>query len=153
MLIGIAVSLFLIIFSLTQSIVKLNEELHKECSMPPEICPAKRGTMPPESVVGFTIAGILGILGVFLIISGRQVEKITTKKTIKFKQAIKTLRDDEKKVYETVASADGSIFQSDLVQKIGYSKVKVSRILDRLETKGIVERRRRGMTNMIILKD
>jgi uncharacterized membrane protein len=28
----------------------------------------------------------------------------------------------------------------------------VSRILDRLETKGVVERRRRGMANMVVLK-
>tara|TARA_Y100000310_G_scaffold79304_3_gene76019 strand:- start:11104 stop:11229 length:126 start_codon:yes stop_codon:yes gene_type:complete len=32
-------------------------------------------------------------------------------------------------------------------------KAKVSRIIDRLENKDIVERKRRGMTNVVVLKD
>jgi uncharacterized membrane protein len=32
------------------------------------------------------------------------------------------------------------------------TKVKVSRILDSLETKNLLERRRRGMSNVVVLK-
>jgi uncharacterized membrane protein len=44
------------------------------------------------------------------------------------------------------------MFQSELVEKTGYSKSKVSLILDRLEAKRILERKRRGMTNAVVLK-
>lgn len=36
--------------------------------------------------------------------------------------------------------------------KTGLTKVKVTRILDRLEGREIIERKRRGMTNVVILK-
>jgi len=44
------------------------------------------------------------------------------------------------------------MFQSELVDENGYTKVKVTRILDKLEGRGLIERRRRGMTNVVILK-
>ena len=44
------------------------------------------------------------------------------------------------------------MFQADLVDKCGFGKVKVTRILDGLENKGLVERKRRGMSNIVILK-
>ena len=44
------------------------------------------------------------------------------------------------------------MYQSDVMKELELSKVKVTRILDRLEGKGILERKRRGMTNIVILK-
>ena len=46
----------------------------------------------------------------------------------------------------------GSIYQSELVNKTGFNKVKVTRILDSLESQNLIERKRRGMTNIVILK-
>ncbi len=63
-----------------------------------------------------------------------------------------TLDSDEKKVLEVLHGGDGSSFQSDIANKLGYTKVKVSRILDRMEQKGLVERKRRGMANLVVLK-
>ncbi len=48
--------------------------------------------------------------------------------------------------------SDGIITQSELVEKTGLSKASVSRALDLLESKGLVERRRRGMGNVVLLK-
>ena len=45
-----------------------------------------------------------------------------------------------------------TIFQSDLVEKTEFDKVKVSRILDKLEGRQLIERKRRGMTNVVVLK-
>jgi len=42
--------------------------------------------------------------------------------------------------------------ESDLVEKSGLSKVRITRILDKLEARGVLERRRRGMTNAVVLK-
>ena len=59
---------------------------------------------------------------------------------------------DEKRIVSLIIDEGGTIFQSQLVDKSGYSKSKVSLILDRLEAKKILERKRHGMSNIIILK-
>ena len=62
------------------------------------------------------------------------------------------LSEEEKKIYGFVKLNQGSMYQSDIIKQTELSKVKVSRILDRMEGKGILERKRRGMTNIVILK-
>ena len=62
------------------------------------------------------------------------------------------LNDDEKNVNNTIKNKSGSAYQSDIIKETGFSKVKVTRILDKLETSDIIERKRRGMTNIIVLK-
>ena len=62
------------------------------------------------------------------------------------------LEPEERTLLQRVIDADGSIFQAELVEKSGLGKVKVTRVLDRLEGKGLVERKRRGMTNIVVLK-
>ncbi len=90
---------------------------------------------------------------------GTQRQGTTTKQasTVVVRPAIPkapaSLGADERKLFDLVAQAGGSIFQAELVEKSGFSKVKVSRVLDRLEGQGLAERRRRGMTNMILLKN
>ena len=59
---------------------------------------------------------------------------------------------DEKRIVSLIIDEGGTIFQSQLVDRSGYSKSKVSLILDRLEAKKIVERKRHGMSNAIVLK-
>ena len=61
-------------------------------------------------------------------------------------------RQLEKQIFEKIIESEGTIFQSDLVDKTGFTKVKVTRILDKLEGKKLIERKRRGMTNVVILK-
>ncbi|MDE1824627.1 MAG: MarR family transcriptional regulator [Candidatus Micrarchaeota archaeon] len=68
------------------------------------------------------------------------------------RKALRLMRPEERKLYELIEQADGAIFQSELVERSKLTKVKVTRILDRLEGRGLVERRRRGMTNMVLLK-
>jgi hypothetical protein len=60
--------------------------------------------------------------------------------------------DDERRIVQIVADDEGTIFQSQLVETSGFSKSKVSLILDRLEAKGVLERRRHGMSNVVVLK-
>lgn len=150
-IIVISLVLFFINYSMTQTIVKLRLELHKNCNLPPEACPYK-SSIPIESVFGYIFASITGVFGLFLILATKQREIEITKQRSKLIEAIKSLSNEEKKIYEIIRDSDGIIFQSDLILKSGFSKVKVSRILDKLEIKGIVERRRRGMSNVIILK-
>ncbi|MBI5072205.1 MarR family transcriptional regulator, partial [Candidatus Woesearchaeota archaeon] len=62
------------------------------------------------------------------------------------------LDEDEKKIYELLKKSNGSVYQTDIIKETGYSKVKITRILDKMELAQIVERKRRGMTNIIVLK-
>lgn len=72
---------------------------------------------------------------------------------IEFKEVdLSKLDEDEKKIYGIVKSKSGSAYQSDLIRETGFSKVRVTRILDKMELSGILERKRRGMTNIIVLK-
>lgn len=62
------------------------------------------------------------------------------------------LDEEEKAVYGLLKANQGAMYQSDLGRETGFSKVKITRVLDRLSTRDIVERKRRGMTNLIVLK-
>jgi len=71
----------------------------------------------------------------------------------KFKKIdLSKLDPEEKTIYAILKQNNGSAYQSSLVKEAGFSKVRTTRLLDRLESKGIVERKRRGMTNLVVLK-
>ncbi len=151
-LIVISIALFFVILSFTQSIQKLNQFLHQDCTLPDEICPFKKD-VPWESSVGFSMDVVIFILGLLLIMTGKPIE-IQPKTKRYSKLTVKTISLDdptERKIYNMIKESD-AIFQSELVEKAGMSKVRITRILDKLEAKGLVERKRRGMTNVVIAK-
>jgi uncharacterized membrane protein len=117
-------------------------------------CPCVGGTCPmerslPITYVGFTAVLILAIISFFMLIPKR-TEKI--EKVKEWKEVLSGLKGDEKKVYQVIVDSGGAIPQSELVEKTNFSKVKVSRTLDKLEVKGLIEKRRRGMGNIVVLK-
>jgi uncharacterized membrane protein len=61
------------------------------------------------------------------------------------------LANNERAIYEVLLDADGVLPQSDIVEETDLSKATVSRTLDSLETKNLVERKRRGMGNVVLL--
>jgi len=61
------------------------------------------------------------------------------------------LASNEELVYQTVLDADGVLPQSEIVDRTDLSKATVSRTLDSLETRDLVERKRRGMGNTVLL--
>jgi hypothetical protein len=107
-----------------------------------------------KSEIPFYIGLILIILqfffGFYVLIEKQGGNKKFSKKH--YENEIKILSKDEKNVFEKIIESDGTIFQSELVEKTEFNKVKVTRILDMLEGKNLIERKRRGMTNVIILK-
>jgi DNA-binding transcriptional ArsR family regulator len=62
------------------------------------------------------------------------------------------LAGTEQEIYETLIDAEGVLPQSDIVDRTDVSKATVSRALDSLETKHLVERKRRGMGNVVLLR-
>ncbi len=62
------------------------------------------------------------------------------------------LTDNERKVVEMLMHAKKSVDQRSIVRETDYSKSKVSRILSNLESRGLIERSRKGRTNMVKFK-
>ena len=62
------------------------------------------------------------------------------------------MNEEEKQIFFKVKENKEEIYQSELIALTGLSKVKITRILDKLEQQQIIERKRRGMTNRITLK-
>jgi len=113
------------------------------------------GTISVQTWISLAIAGLIIIIGLFLIFSKEETKIITKTKKIQIEKQRKPidyskLDKEEKILIKIVEEADGTIFQSDLVEKSGFDKV--TRILDRLEGRQLIERKRRGMTNVVILK-
>jgi uncharacterized membrane protein len=65
--------------------------------------------------------------------------------------ALRLLDGDKKKVFNEIVEANGEILQSDLHVQTGFSRAKITRILDYLELKGLIVRKSYGMTNKIVI--
>ena len=64
---------------------------------------------------------------------------------------VKLLDEDERLLYTRLRDAGEAVLQRDVVAWGTFSAAKVTRLLDRLEKKGLVVRERHGMTNRIRL--
>jgi uncharacterized membrane protein len=65
--------------------------------------------------------------------------------------AVRLLDGDERRLMRVIVEAKGEILQRDLVRITAFSDAKVSRLLDRLEERGLVVRERHGMSNRVRL--
>jgi uncharacterized membrane protein len=104
-----------------------------------------------ETYAGIAVAVLLFLVGAFLTLAPQKPAVLADPKK-GWQKALATLKDDEKKIYETIMASDGVMFQSELIEKTGFPKAKVSRALDRLEAGGYLERKRRGLSNVVVLK-
>jgi GTP-sensing pleiotropic transcriptional regulator CodY len=105
-------------------------------------------------VVGFS-SFVLGSSLVYLLLVDKNKDLRTKISLVKEKwdKLLGELSDpDEKIIVRIIIDDGGTIFQSQLVEKSGFSKSKVSLNLDKLEARRILERKRRGMTNVVVLK-
>lgn len=65
--------------------------------------------------------------------------------------AVRLLDGDERRLLRVIVEAKGNILQRDLVRITAFSDAKVSRLLDRLQERGLVVRERQGMSNRVRL--
>jgi uncharacterized membrane protein len=65
--------------------------------------------------------------------------------------ALRLLDGDKRRIFKEIVEAKGEILQSELHTKTGFSKAKITRILDYLEIKDLIVRKSYGMTNKIVL--
>jgi len=124
--------------SLTLGYMNLSDRICQErCGEDMSDCPHRTG-IPLESLFGFGASGLL-----FWIYFTRETKRFVLPKG---------LDANERKILEFISQKGGAVIQSELVSEFGFSKAKVSRLVDKLELKGLVERRRRGLVNLVVLK-
>jgi len=111
-------------------------------------CPAHTSNTSWLLIVGFALSAIVLAMGLVLLAPASSPNIPPSLP----KADLSKLDDEEKRIYEAIRLKEGSMYQSDLITETGFTKVRVTRLLDRLEQKGLVERRRRGMTNLVVLK-
>ena len=122
-------------------------------------CPAHNEATSWYFITAFGVAFIAFGMGVYFVFTGgkekntARLDSIATE-AVALKPAFdaSALEGDETLVWHKMVEANGSLFQSDLIRATGFSKVKLSRVLDKLESRGAIERKRRGMTNLVVVK-
>jgi len=149
LIMGIAVVIGIIVWifnSALNSISKLSCNMGPTCSM--------YDTIKTQTWLSLSIAGIILIIGLFImLIKPKERIIIKTKKEKKKKLNLEGLDANEKKVINILQSENGAIFQNTLMEKLEIGKVGITRLLDKLEAKQLIERKRRGMNNIVVLKD
>ncbi len=144
-LVAVSIAMFIVTSSFT---IELNISMQEGCEgCSAGVCP-HAGNLPWQSYAGFGVSFLILAMGSHLIVSysrGRLAD-------LKIGQETRRMAKALKRVFGLVAESDGVMLQSELVEKSGFPKVKVTRIPDRLECLGLLERRRRGMSNVVVLK-
>jgi len=112
-------------------------------------------TIATQTNISLAIAGLVLLIGLFFIFS-KENEKIVIKK-VKEKEKKKKINLNgldkiEKQAVKLIQEENGAMFQKTLMERLEIGKVGMTRLLDKLEAKQIVERKRRGMNNIVILK-
>lgn len=147
--ISIAVAIITLVFNYSmKSITQLTCTHGPECSM--------FTTINFQLGLGLAIVVIIFVIGLFIMFS-KPDEKIIIKK-VKEKQKKKRIDlskfdKDEKSLIQLLQKEEGGMFQRDIMEKMEIGKVKMTRLLDKLESKQLVIRKRRGMNNIILLKN
>ena len=151
LVIGIAILMVIIVLifnSGLKSIVDKSCTHGTECTM--------YDTIIIQTGVSLVLAGVVFIIGLYLIFSKPDEKIITKTKMIKEKKKklnLEGLDSEEKQLINLLQSENKAMFQSDLMEKLEIGKVKTTRLLDKLEAKQLIERKRRGMNNIVVLRD
>ncbi|GIU68177.1 MAG: hypothetical protein KatS3mg001_027 [Candidatus Pacearchaeota archaeon] len=152
LILGIAIILIFIIFLFQNA---LKEIVASTCTAPNHSisCPMNEG-INQQTWLSLGIVGILVVLGLVLIFS-KPKEKIIVKKIRQRKKKLDLsgLDKKERRVIEILEKENGTIFQAELLERLDIGKVGLTRLLDKLEAKQLIERKRRGMNNVVVLKN
>lgn len=147
-LIGVSVLIGFTIFIFNRA---LTEIINTSCSHGPA-CPMW-GTLRAQTYVSLALLFALLAIGIYFVFAKEEKLKENAKReVIDYLADSSKLSEEEKKIIEAIKENAGSAYQNELASKLSISKVKLTRILDRLEGRKLLERKRRGMTNIIILK-
>jgi len=150
-LLGIAILLIVIVL-LYQSALK--EIVIASCGAEHSLVCPMNTNINQQTYLSLAIVGLLMVIS-FVLIFTKPKEKIIIKKIKERKKKIdkSKLDRDEKRVIDLLLKENNAMFQATLKEKLDVGKVKLTRLLDKLEAKQLIERKRRGMNNLVVLRD
>ena len=152
LLIGISILIIIIIFLFNSAVKDVGVAT---CSMDKLTCPMYESANK-QTYLSLGVVGLLILVGIILFFSKPQERIIVKTRTIEKKFQKKEINTQDLKLEEkqvlSIIQKDKAIFQAELIEKTKFGKAKITRILDRLEGKGFVERKRRGMNNIVVIK-
>src|SRR3989338_10810459 len=143
-LLGVALVFFAVLLIILLSAVKSYEDqvglylceiTHSNPNADVKECPVHKSNISWIVFLSMGVGFVILTSGIFLIFMPYQQEK----KKVTYSK----LDEEEKKILELLQKNEGSQYQSDLIKETGFSKVKMTRILDKFESKGYIERKRR----------
>ena len=135
LIISIAGIILVIVASFNQALASIVSE---SCSHGIQ-CPMYT-TLTIQKIVSYALTVMVGLTGVVIL---RMKDEV--------KPVLPLLEGMEQTVVDILQKHEGEILQSKLPDMLDSNKVKVTRILDALEQKGVIERVRRGMSNLVKL--
>ncbi len=111
------------------------------CSLPPWVI-----------IVAMSSLGLFVGLATYYIISNNyfKEKKEIEKNLLKFLDLLKL---EDKDILKKIIENGGEINQSSLSKSLNLDKVKISRIVSKMEKKNILKKEKNGMTNRLILKN
>ena len=133
----------------------LKDTIGATCSMGPSC--RMYSDVNIQTWMSIAIVAVIIIIGIVIILM-KPKEKIIIKtktRTIKEKKKsidLSKLDAREKELVKLLQEENGAIFQAELMEKLDIGKVGMTRLLDKLESKDIIERKRRGMNNIVVLR-
>ncbi len=148
LIIGIAVIIGVIVWIFNSALTNI---VGRTCAHGPTC--SMYDTIATQTLLSLSIAGIILLIGLFIMFL-KQKERIVirTKKEKKKKLNIAGLDKNERETIEILQRENGAIFQKTLMERLKIGKVGITRLLDKLEAKQLIERKRRGMNNIVVLK-
>lgn len=136
----------------------LNDLAAGSCTDAPANCPHEK-IVETQNIIIAVLILLIGAVVAWIFLQMRKLpqpaarqETDSGKRAPARKVNLSELDSDEKKIVAFLQERQGSAFQSEVIKLTGFSKVKVSRILDQMEHNGLVERKRRGMANLVVLR-
>ena len=148
-MIGIAIIMVIIVLIFNSA---LKDIVGQTCTHVP-LC-TMYDTIRTQTYLSLSIVAVVFVIGLVIMFT-KPKEKIIIKNIKEKKKKLNTegLEKDEKKVIDLLLSENKAMFQSELMEKLSIGKVKATRLLDKLEAKQLIERKRRGMNNIVVLKE
>lgn len=149
LIIGLAIVIGIIILlfnSALSSIVNTTCSHGSSCSM--------YKTIDTQTYIAGALVLVIIIIGVVFIFAKEETRTVTKKiKEKKKKLDLSDLDSKEKALVKLIQENSGAMFQAEIMEKLGVGKVGMTRMLDKLEAKQILERKRRGMNNIVVIKN
>ncbi len=94
---------------------------------------------------------MVGMLIYYFLIGSFKREKRDIEENVN--ATLNLLPSSERKIVEILIEKGGKEHQNNIVEETGFNKAKVSRRISGLVDKGIVEKKKVGMSNLIVLKE